>query len=293
MPPEQFTSGYVALIGKPNVGKSTLMNTLIGQKLSIVTPKAQTTRHRVLGILTEESSQIIFLDTPGIMQPHTVLDQFMMRKVRESVVDADLIVFMADARSVEPDVQSLEAVMDRPAILALNKTDLVKQQAMLPLVTAYTSEHAFEEIIPISALKNTNLDTLMNEIRKRLPTGPAFYPSEMISEHPERFFVSEIIREKVFEKFRQEVPYSSTVTISNYVERAEGKDLIEAEVTVERPSQKGILIGAKGNALKEVGTAARQDIEAFLGRPVYLKLFVRVRKDWRNRDHFLRSFGYQ
>ncbi|MCY3595499.1 MAG: GTPase Era [Rhodothermaceae bacterium] len=293
MHPENFKNGYVALIGKPNVGKSTLLNALMGQKLSIVTPKAQTTRHRVLGILTEESTQIIFLDTPGIMRPNTSLDQAMMRKVRDSVADADLIIFIVDARADEPDSQGLKTILDRPAILALNKTDLVKQDQLLPLVDAYTNLHPFKAIVPISALKETNLDALMGEIRNCLPSGPALYPAEMISEHPERFFVAEIIREKVFEQFRQEIPYSSTVVISNFVERDQAKDLIEADIIVERPSQKGILIGAKARALKAIGIKARQDIEQFLEREVYLKLFVRVRKDWRNQGQLLRSFGYR
>lgn len=292
MSPEEFRSGYVALVGKPNVGKSTLLNALMGQKLSIVTPKAQTTRHRVLGILTEGSTQIIFLDTPGIMRPNTSLDRTMMRKVSDSVVDADLIVFMVDARAGEPDRKSLKIIADQPAILVLNKTDLVHQEKMLPLVDAYINLRSFEAIVPISALKGTNLDALMGEIRMRLPVGPALYPAEMISEHPERFFVAEIIREKVFENFRQEVPYSSTVTIFNFVERENAKDLIEADIIVERSSQKGILVGAKGQALKMVGIRARKDIEKFLGRPVYLKLFVRVRKDWRNQGRLLRSLGY-
>lgn len=293
MHPENFKNGYVALIGKPNVGKSTLLNALMGQKLSIVTPKAQTTRHRVLGILTEESTQIIFLDTPGIMRPNTSLDRAMMRKVRDSVADADLIIFIVDARADEPDLQGLKTILDQPAILALNKTDLVKQDQLLPLVDAYTNLHSFKAIVPISALKETNLGALMGEIRNCLPSGPALYPAEMISEHPERFFVAEIIREKVFEQFRQEIPYSSTVIISNFVERDQAKDLIEADIIVERPSQKGILIGVKARALKAIGIKARQDIEQFLEREVYLKLFVRVRKDWRNQGHLLRSFGYR
>lgn len=293
MVPDDPKSGYVALIGKPNVGKSTLLNALVGQKLSIVTPKAQTTRHRILGILTEKNTQIIFLDTPGTMRPSTNLDQFMMRKVRDSIVDADLVIFLLDARATEPDLHILERITERPAILAPNKTDLVRQDDLLPLVDAYTKIHSFEAVVPISALRGNNLKALMTEIRKHIPYGPPFYPDEMISEHPERFFVAEIIREKVFEKFRQEVPYSSTVTISNFEERTDGKDFIEAEIIVERASQKGILIGAKGQALKAIGISARQDIESFLGRQIYLKLFVQVRKNWRNQDHFLRSFGYQ
>jgi GTP-binding protein Era len=292
MTPEDFRSGYVTLIGKPNVGKSTLLNALLGQKLSIVTPKAQTTRHRILGILTEQDCQIIFLDTPGIMQPNTRLDQSMMQKVKESVSDADLVVFLADARAAEPDLHSLESIVHRPAILAINKIDLVKQETVLPMVEAYMDLRSFEAVVPVSALKGTNLAALMQEIRERLSPGPAFYPPGMLSEHPERFFVSEIIREKVFEKFRQEVPYSVAVTIINFVERPAQKDLIEADIIVERPTQKGILIGSGGIALKSIGIAARQDIEIFLDRKVYLKLFVRVRKNWRNHEAFLRSFGY-
>ena len=293
MIPENFKSGYVALLGKPNVGKSTLLNALVGKKLSIVTRKAQTTRHRILGILTEENFQIIFLDTPGIMRPNTRLDESMMQKVNECVADADLVIFLADARQSEPDLQSLNMIQGRPVILTLNKMDLVRQETMLPIADTYMKGHSFEAMLPISALHGTNLDALMEEIQSFLPSGPPFYPAEMLSEHPERFFVAEIIREKVFEKFRQEVPYASTVTISNYVERTEGKDLIEADIVVERSTQKGILVGAKGHALKTVGIQARKDIEAFLGRQVYLKLFVRVRKDWRNQDHFLRSYGYK
>ena len=292
MSPEDFRSGYVALIGKPNVGKSTLLNALLGQKLSIVTPKAQTTRHRILGIQTEQDCQIIFLDTPGIMQPNTRLDQSMMRKVKESVSDADLVVFIADARAAEPDLLSLESIVHRPAILAINKIDLVKQETLLPMVEAYMDLRSFEAVVPVSALRGMNLTALMQEIRERLSPGPAFYPPGMLSEYPERFFVSEIIREKVFEKFRQEVPYSVAVTIVNFVERPAQKDLIEADIIVEQPSQKGILIGSGGIALKNIGIAARQDIEIFLNRKVYLKLFVRVRKNWRNREAFLRSFGY-
>lgn len=292
MSPEDFRSGYVALIGKPNVGKSTLLNALLGQKLSIVTPKAQTTRHRILGILTEQDCQIIFLDTPGIMQPNTRLDQSMMQKVKESISDADLVVFMADARATEPDLQGLESILHRPAILAINKIDLVKQETLLPMVEAYMDLRSFEAVVPISALKGIKLTALMQEIRERLLPGPAFYPPGMLSEHPERFFVSEIVREKIFEKFRQEVPYSVAVTIVNFVERPARKDLIEADIIVEHPSQKGILIGSGGTALKSIGIAARQDIEVFLNRKVYLKLFVRVRKNWRNREAFLRSFGY-
>ncbi len=291
--PEDHRSGYVALIGKPNVGKSTLLNALLGRKLSIVTPKAQTTRHRVLGIYSDEAMQIIFLDTPGIIKPRYKLQEAMMHAVSGAVADADLLVFLADARQDAPDTLSLEQAGQRPAILAINKIDLIRQEDALPLVEQYLALRAFEAVIPISALDGFNLDVLMAEVQARLPLGPPFYPKDMISEHPERFFVAEIIREKVFEHYKQEIPYSAAVNIANYEDRPEGKDLIEAEIVVERDTQKGILIGKGGRALKRVGMAARKDIEAFLGKPVFLKLFVKVRSDWRNRDVLLRSYGYR
>ena len=291
--PQDHRSGYVTLMGKPNVGKSTLLNALLGRKLSIVTPKAQTTRHRVLGIYSDETMQIIFLDTPGIIEPRYKLQEAMMHAVTGAVADADLLVFLADARQDAPDTLSLKHAGRRPALLALNKIDLIRQEEALPLVEQYLALRAFEAVIPISALTGFNLDALMTEIQTRLPLGPPFYPKDMISEHPERFFVAEIIREKVFEQYKQEIPYSAAVNVATYEERPDGKDYIEAEIVVERETQKGILIGKGGRALKRVGTAARKDIETFLNKPVFLKLFVKVRSDWRNRDVFLRSYGYR
>lgn len=284
--------GYVALIGKPNVGKSTLLNALMGQKLSIVTHRPQTTRRRVLGILTGDDHQVILLDTPGIIEPRYGLQKAMMNDVRTSTSDADLLVFMADATRDNVDDLSLKFVGKRPAILVLNKIDKIRQEDVLPLVSAYMEAHDFEEVVPISALKGKNLDIVMQAILKRLPAGPAFYPREMISEQPERFFVAEIIREKIFKLYRQEVPYSTQVNVIDWEERKGDKDLIHADIVVERDSQKGILIGKGGKALKKIGTFAREDIEEFIGRPVFLKLHVKVRNDWRNSDGQLRSFGY-
>ena len=290
--PEGHRSGYVALVGKPNVGKSTLMNALLGQKLSIVTKKPQTTRHRVLGILSGDDYQAIFLDTPGIIQPRYKLQESMMHAVTGAIDDADVLLFLADATRDRPDTFSLERIGHRPALLLLNKIDLIPQEEALPLVETYTALRAFEEIIPISALKGFNLDVLLRETVARLPLGPPFYPRDVISEQPERFFIAEIIREKIFEMFRQEIPYSVQVNIVNYEERPTEKDLIHAEIVVERDSQKGILIGKGGQALKKIGTRARKDIEAFVNGSVYLDLHVKVRQDWRNRDTFLRSYGY-
>lgn len=290
--PEDHRSGYVALVGKPNVGKSTLMNELVGRKLSIVTRKPQTTRHRVLGILSGETYQAIFLDTPGIIDPRYGLQKAMMHAARRAIHEADLIVFMADATIDRPDELSLKAIQDQPAVLAVNKMDLISQDNALPLVESYTELREFDDVIPISAKTGENVDVLRDEILDRLPFGPPFYPKDMVSEHPERFFVAEIIREKIFEQYRQEIPYSTQVNIVEFKEREQGKDFIDAEIVVERSSQKGILIGKGGRALKKVGKAARQDIEPFLDRPVYLQLHVKVREDWRDRNVFLRSYGY-
>ncbi len=284
--------GYVALIGKPNVGKSTLLNALMGQKLSIVTHRPQTTRRRVLGILSGDDHQVILLDTPGIIEPRYGLQKAMMNDVRTSTSDADLLVFMADATRDNVDDLSLKYVGDRPAILVLNKIDKIRQEDVLPLVSAYMEAHAFDEVIPISALKGKNVDVVLQSVLKRLPSSPAFYPKEMISEQPERFFVAEIIREKIFKLYRQEIPYSTQVDIVSWEEREGDKDLIHAEVIVERDSQKGILIGKGGKALKKIGTFAREDIEGFIDRPIFLKLHVKVRNDWRNSESHLRSFGF-
>lgn len=290
--PTQHKSGYVAIVGKPNVGKSTLLNALVGRKLSIVTRKPQTTRSNVLGIATAPEYQIIFLDTPGVIEPRYGLHRSMMRSVDRALRDADVVVLMAEATREEPDSEMVDRLGTRPAILVLNKIDLIRQVDAVPLVEKYSALRDYEAIIPLSAKKVINVDTLLSEILARLPVGPPYYPEDVITEQPERFFVAEIIREKIFLQYQQEIPYSTQVNIVAYEEREKEKDMIDAEIIVERQTQKGILIGKKGLALKRVGQAAREDIEAFLGRPVYLKLFVKVRESWRDSDLMLRSFGY-
>ncbi len=290
--PEGHKSGYVALVGKPNVGKSTLMNQLVGRKLSIVTRKPQTTRHRVLGILSDEDHQIILLDTPGFIDPRYGLQKAMMHAARGAIHDADLVVFMAEATLDRPDEISLREVEDKPAVLAVNKIDLVSSDEVARIVDAYADQREFDAVVPISAKTGQNVDVLLEEIIELLPVGPPFYPKDIVSEHPERFFVAEIIREKIFDQYRQEIPYSTQVNVVEFKERDQGKDFIDAEIVVERSSQKGILIGKGGKALKKVGKAARRDIEAFLDRPVYLQLHVKVREDWRDRQVYLRSYGY-
>ncbi|MBN8587928.1 MAG: GTPase Era [Rhodothermia bacterium] len=289
----EFRCGYVAIVGRPNAGKSTLMNALLGQKLSIVTAKAQTTRHKVLGILTNEQAQVIFLDTPGIIKPNYKLQERMMHSVQGAVMDADLVVFLVDAQQEEVRPEVLAFLKDRPAILAINKMDLVAQEKALPLVSRCLAVRNFEAVVPISALKGKQLDTLLQEIISRLPFGVPFYPPDQISEHPERFFISEIIREKIFQRFHQEVPYATQVNIVAYEEREGRADLIDAEIVVERETQKGILIGKKGSALKEVGSEARKDIEEMVGKKVFLQLHVKVRDDWRSKEHFLNAYGYR
>lgn len=292
--PDDHKSGYVAIVGKPNVGKSTLMNALLGAKLSIVTRKPQTTRHQVIGIHSGPGHQVIFLDTPGIIEPRYSLHDAMMGQVQGAIRDADLLLFLHEATQEQPDTQSLEQIGDTPAFLVLTKMDLVSQDQGLPLVESYTDMRAFDEVIPTSALDGTNLDTLIDLVIDALPEGPPFYPKEMISEHPERFFVAEIVREKAYQHYHQELPYSIQVNIVTYEERpADQKDYIDAEIVVMSESHKGIVIGEGGQALKRVGTEARKDIEDFVDSPVYLNLHVKVKKDWRDREALLRSYGYR
>jgi GTP-binding protein Era len=292
--PEDHKSGYVAIVGKPNVGKSTLMNAMLGQKLSIVTRKPQTTRHRIIGIHSSPEHQVIFLDTPGIIDPRYGLHEAMMGQVKGAIRDADLLLFLHEATQEEPDTESLQQIGDTPAFLVLTKMDLIPQDEALPLVESYTELRAFDEVVPTSALTGHNIDTLLNLVVDTLPEGPPFYPKEMISEHPERFFVAEIIREKAFQQYHQELPYSIQVNIVTYEER-EGpqKDYIDAEIVVMSESHKGIIIGEGGNAIKKVGTDARTDIEDFVQSPVYLNLHVKVQEDWRDREQLLRSYGYR
>jgi len=292
--PDDHRSGYVAIVGKPNVGKSTLMNAMLGQKLSIVTRKPQTTRHRIIGIHSSPEHQVIFLDTPGIIDPRYGLHEAMMGQVKGAIRDADLLLFLHEATQAEPDTESLQQIGDTPAFLVLTKMDLVPQDQTIPLVESYTDLRAFDEVVPTSALTGHNVDTLLNLVVDALPEGPPFYPKEMISEHPERFFVAEIIREKAFQQYHEELPYSIQVNIVAYEER-EGpqKDYIDAEIVVMSESHKGIIIGEGGKAIKKVGTEARKDIEEFVQSPVYLNLHVKVQEDWRDREQLLRSYGYR
>ncbi|MHB2150795.1 GTPase Era [Calditrichota bacterium LG25] len=293
--PENFKSGYVAIIGLPNAGKSTLLNALLNIKLSIISAKPQTTRRRVLGILNKAEYQVVFIDTPGIIKPKYKLHTRMMEQVHTALQDADLLALIVDATEhkhpVEVDLEAMNP-KKKPALLLLNKVDLINKQDLLPLIDQYHEFYPFEEIIPISALKRDGVDQVEQEIVKRLPQHPPFYPPDILSDQPERFFVAEIIREKIFERFFQEVPYSTEVVVEEFKERPGSKDYIYAIIYVERPSQKGIIIGKKGEALKKIGEAARREIEEFLGRKIYLELRVKVNENWRYDERKLKRLGY-
>ncbi|MCK6623301.1 MAG: GTPase Era [Calditrichaceae bacterium] len=302
-PIENFRAGYIAVVGLPNVGKSTLLNRLLHFKISIVTPKPQTTRKNVLGILNAPQYQMVFIDTPGILEPRYTLQEKMLKSVKSAIADADVLVYMVDAaerRQAPQEVQKQMALTQNKAvILALNKIDLLEKRQLLPLIEQYSKIHPFKAIIPISAEKSDGLGQLLEEIAKNLPFGHPFYPSDYLSDQQERFFVAEIVREKIFKLYGEEIPYSCHVEIEEFREAApspeepqEGKDYIRALILVEKPSQKGILIGKKGQALKKVGLLAREEIEAFLGRPVFLELFVKVAEDWRRKEGLLRRMGY-
>ncbi len=296
--PKHFRAGYAALIGEPNVGKSTLMNALLRQKISIVTPKPQTTRHRVLGILSSEEFQLVLLDTPGIIAPRYALQSAMMAAAQSALRDADFVLFMIDGsrpRAVN-DPALLEAFAmlreaGRPVHLVVNKTDLMDRAALGPLIGSYTAAFSFREAHPVSALSGDGTAALLDAVCRALPEHPPYYPLDIVSEQNERFFVGEIVREKIFLKCREEIPYSTTVDIVEFKEREGGKWFISADVYVERDSQKAILIGKQGSMLKEIGKEARGDIERFLGHPVFLQLHVKVR-GWRDDDRWLRRLGY-
>jgi GTP-binding protein Era len=297
--PQEFRTGYAAIVGEPNVGKSTLVNALVGAKLSIVTNKPQTTRKSVLGILSNDQAQIIFLDTPGVLTPKYLLQEKMVGYVESAIQDADVILLMLDA--TDPTLERLAETpigdvreLRKPIILVLNKFDrLIDRNTLLPVAAKFLEMGVFAEVVPTSALHNSNVDILPGLIAKHLPVGPPLYDPEMLSQQPQRFFVSELIREQALKLYQQEIPYSVEVAVVEFKERPEpAKIYISADIVVERDSQKAIVIGKGGESLKKLGARARASIEEFLERPVYLELFVKVRRDWRSSEGRLRSFGY-
>lgn len=291
----EFHSGFVAILGEPNVGKSTLLNVLLNFKLSIISPKPQTTRHRILGILTGENYQAVFLDTPGIISPQYTLQEFMQEEIYSATRDADVVVLMVEPikrlnKKVIDDF--LHRFKDIPALLAINKIDKLKdKEKLLPLMDEY-ARSGFKEIYPISALYRDGLEDLKGGIVKNLPEGKPFYPPDQLTDKPERFFTAELIREQIFLSYGEEIPYSTLVEIEDFIERPDKKDYIKAVIYIEKPSQKPIIIGKKGEALKRVGRRARREIERFLGREVYLELRVKVHKGWKKKKDFIREKIY-
>jgi GTP-binding protein Era len=292
-----FKSGFISILGRPNVGKSTLFNRLLGDKIAIVAEKPQTTRNRILGIKNVEEGQLIFLDTPGIHQGRSELNQRMVRTAIASGRDADVLLFLIEATSplLEKDQQMIESLRGSSGIpfLVINKIDLVKKKNLLPIMDQYQKLHPFKEIIPLSAMTGDGIDILLDEILKVLPESPPYYPEDMVTDQTERFWVSEIIREKVIHQSYQEIPYSTAVTIEEFKERPE-KNLvvIKGTIHVERDSQKKILIGKGGQKLKNIGETARKETEALLGTKVFLELWVSVEKNWTQNPQALNRLGY-
>ncbi|KAI3450974.1 hypothetical protein Pfo_007639 [Paulownia fortunei] len=292
-------SGYVAVVGKPNVGKSTLSNQMLGQKLSIVTDKPQTTRHRILGICSGSDYQMILYDTPGVIEKKMhKLDSMMMKNVRSAAINADCVIVVVDACKAPHKIDEVleEGVGDLknklPTLLVLNKKDLIKPGEIAKKIEWYEKFTDVDEVIPVSARYGHGVDDIKEWILSKLPCGPAYYPKDIASEHPERFFVAEIVREKIFMQYRNEVPYACQVNVVSYKTRPNAKDFIQAEIVVEKNSQKIILIGKEGKALKLLATAARLDIEDFLQKKVFLEIEVKVKENWRQNEGLLKFYGY-
>ncbi len=292
-----YKSGFVSIIGRPNVGKSTFLNRIIGQKIAIMSEKPQTTRNKIQGVYTENDSQVIFIDTPGIHKPKHKLGDFMVKMAQTTLKEVDIVLFMVNAvegfgRGEEFIIEKLKETK-QPVFLVINKIDQVHPEQLLELIDQYRKLHDFAEIVPISALDGNNVEALIGTIKKYLPEGPQYYPDNQVTDHPERFIIAELIREKVLHLTREEVPHSVAVVIDAIQKREGGAVYINATIVVERPSQKGIIIGKQGKMLKEVGKRARFDIEALLGSKVFLEVWVKVQKDWRNKMSQLRDLGFR
>ncbi|HAR6063690.1 TPA: GTPase Era [Staphylococcus pseudintermedius] len=292
----EYKSGFVTIIGRPNVGKSTFVNRVIGHKIAIMSDKAQTTRNKIQGVMTQQDAQIAFLDTPGIHKPKHKLGDYMMKVAKNTLSEIDAVMFMVNVneeigRGDEYIMEMLKTVKT-PVFLVLNKIDLVHPDALMPRIEQYQRYMDFAEIIPISALEGHNVDHFINVLKSYLPEGPQYYPDGQISDHPEQFVVSELIREKILQTTSEEIPHAIGVNVERMTQESEDRVHIEAVIYVERDSQKGIVIGKGGKKLKEVGKRARLDIEHLLGSKVYLDLWVKVQKDWRNKSSFIKQMGY-
>ncbi len=292
-----FKSGFVSLIGRPNVGKSTLMNCLIGEKIAIISSKPQTTRNKIQSILTTDDMQVIFIDTPGLHTPKSKLGDYMVKSAENTLSNVDIVMYLIEP--FEKIKDSDRAILDRlarvkaPVFLIINKIDTVEKPELLKVIEAYSKEYPFKEIIPISALKNKNTQDLLNAIKKYIPEGPKYFPDDMITDQPERQIVAEIIREKALYLLQDEIPHGIAVEITSMKPRKD-KDITDIEATIycERESHKGIIIGKQGSMLKKIGSNARRDIERFIAGSVNLQIWIKVKKDWRDSDFLLRNFGY-
>lgn len=286
-------SGYAAIIGKPNAGKSTLMNRILGHKISITTHKAQTTRHQIVGIYSDEDTQIVFLDTPGVITPKYELQKAMMKTVARARADADVILFIYDPTDTHPSDEVIELLksINKPIFLVVNKIDVIDRKSAGQKVSQIEDRMKIHSVHYVSALTGEGVKELIEAIRGQLLPGPPFYPKEDLSEHPVRFFVSELIREQLFLLFHEEIPYSCTVEIVSY-EAGDDLDRISADIIVNRKSQKGMLIGKGGEAIKRLGIRSRESVEEFIGKQVYLELHVKVREKWREKENWVRNLGY-
>ena len=294
--PKKFKSGYVSIIGEPNVGKSTLLNAMMGEKLAIVTPKPQTTRNQITGIVTTEVYQIIFVDTPGVLKPRYRLHNEMVKAAYRAIRDADVVIYMIDVQQPTPLLE--ESILDKiqtarqKTILAINKIDRISSLALLPIITEYSEKFPFTEILPISAKTKEGVSKLLDLIVTYLPEGPRYFPEDQISDKPERFFIAETIREKLFINAQQEIPYASSIVVEEFKERSNGITYIRALIYAERESQKRILIGERGKMIKRIGRLARMEIEQFLNSRVFLDLHVSVKANWRRDPRKLKDMGY-
>ncbi len=290
-----YKSGFVSIVGRPNVGKSTLLNSLLGEKIAAVSPKPQTTRTKIMGVVTDDEAQVVFLDTPGIHKPKNKLGKLMVRSAEQSAGEADVVLYMLDASdySLEKDGEILEGISAPAVFLLINKTDKVEKPDLLPLIEAFSRLRAFDEIIPVSAMKKEGLGELMNAVKKRLPSGPQFFPEDTLTDQPEKQIAAEFIREKMMRNLSEEIPYGTAVVIEKMkYDDAKDMTVIAATIYCEREGHKAIVIGKGGTMLKKIGTDARRDIARFTGTKVFLELWVKVRENWRNSDAQLKNFGY-
>lgn len=294
---EGFKSGFVSIIGRPNVGKSTLLNRIVGQKVAIMSDVPQTTRNKIQGVVTSDDSQIVFIDTPGIHKPQTRLNDFMLKSAYSTFNEVDLVLFMVNAAEKRGagDNFILEKLKNlrTPKFLIINKIDQVKPEELIKIIMDYTSDNEFNEVVPISAIQGNNVDEMMATIKKYMPEGPQFYPDDQVTDHPEYFVVSEFIREKILQLTKEEVPHSVAVVVESMLRNEDDKVHVHATIIVDRASQKGIIIGKGGKMLKEIGVRARRDIETMLGDKIYLELWVKVQKDWRDKQSYLQDYGYR